>query len=718
MRQNHGAVASAELRKDHMHSMKKDKEPTPSTHQLRLLHFTAHARQKLAAKREIHDMVNYVIFLALFLTVAIMSTNGDDLFKFSKLVRSHLAVRPFQLINTSVYKSYADVSNLDEFYEYLVGPFWGALYGGDSYDGDVTLPSVLNTTTTNKTYVNYNRGYLGGVGRILGTIRLGQVRVAAHACDNLAPEGSTWCFPEYSSSTASTESFGLGHEPYEAVHTHLDEPRYISITNRVYPGPDFTVEIPNTESIDCDVMTKEHCTVYKMLDDLRANKFWDLATRAIFVDLSVYNPHCNALAVVRLFLEQTDGGGIMPSISVRPFVAHLSFDSTQTSFMLVCEGLLYLVVCHQAFVAVRSLRTVGIKYYAVRANIANDINIVFFFVVLGLKVLTHASMPTEFQDDVYVNVRSSANYDYLSRSVNSLNCFLSVLKVFKYLSFIPTFSVLTATVSGAVDELIGLFAMIAILLFGGSLAFTIAFGTMLRHYSIVVNSFYSLMGIFTLKFDAEEIFDGNRVLGPLFFVVFVSLIILVIMHMLIACFANAYLEQKQTQMQPKETQLHTLGADICDHILHNMIFAMPVVGHRVFLPLYIYAMKAMKDAPALTSGDSRMKSTDRRGAVHLLEEKSSREAVKAPGTNRVYPIQEDPTAVESDDGAPATFDNLLREMAEERMAFANEVELMLKHLNELQTKQSVAHARELVQVLATAHELEERLNSNLHEILE
>ncbi|RHY32614.1 hypothetical protein DYB32_002388 [Aphanomyces invadans] len=625
-----------------MHSMKKDKEPTPSTHQLRLLSFTAHARQKLAAKREIHDMVrqvcaslvcpltqakvNYVIFLALFLTVAIMSTNGDDLFKFSKLVRSHLAVRPFQLINTSVYKSYADVSNLDEFYEYLGGCH--------------------------------------------------PVRVAAHACDNLAPEGSTWCFPEYSSSTASTESFGLGHEPYEAVHTHLDEPRYISITNRVYPGPDFTVEIPNTESIDCDVMTKEHCTVYKMLDDLRANKFWDLATRAIFVDLSVYNPHCNALAVVRLFLEQTDGGGIMPSISVRPFVAHLSFDSTQTSFMLVCEGLLYLVVCHQAFVAVRSLRTVGIKYYAVRANIANDINIVFFVVVLGLKVLTHASMPTEFQDDVYVNVRyallatkacsgfanstttrrSSANYDYLSRSVNSLNCFLSVLKVF---------NVLTATVSGAVDELIGLFAMIAILLFGGSLAFTIAFGTMLRHYSIVVNSLYvcrsvacpmqpshplvlvsvrsySLMGIFTLKFDAEEIFDGNRVLGPLFFVVFVSLIILVIMHMLIACFAN----------------------------------------------------------------------------VHLLEEKSSREAVKAPGTNRVYPIQEDPTAVESDDGAPATFDNLLREMAEERLAFANEVELMLTHLNELQTKQSVAQARELVQVLATAHELEERLNSNLHEILE
>ncbi|ETV79418.1 hypothetical protein, variant [Aphanomyces astaci] len=525
--QNHGAAASAEARKEHMKSIKEEKAAQgTSTHQRLINNFTANAKHKLAAKREIHDMVNYVIFLALFLTVAITSTNGDDLFKFSKLVRSHLVVKNFQLVNTSVYKSYADVSNLDEFYEYLVGPFWGAIYGSDSYDGDETVYAATNASNSS---VNYNRGYIGGVGRILGTIRLGQVRVAGQACDNLATLGSTWCLPEYSTSTASTDSFGLGHELYEAVHTHIDEPSYISITNRVYPGPAFTVEIPNVEAAECNVVTKANCTVYTMLEELRHNKFWDLATRAIFVDFSVYNPHCKAVAVVRLFLEQTDGGGVMPSVSIRPFLPYVTPQTFQDMFAIVCESLLYLVVFHQAYVAVHGLRTVGFKYYAIRANIANDINIVFFFIVLGLKVLTHASLPTEFQDDVYVNLRSSANYDYLSRSVNSLNCFLSVLKVFKYLSFIPTFSILTATVSGAVDELIGLFVMIAILLFGGSLAFTIAFGSMLRHYSVVINSFYSLMGIFTLKFDAEEIFDGNRVLGPVFFVVFVSLIILVIM---------------------------------------------------------------------------------------------------------------------------------------------------------------------------------------------
>ncbi|RHY40248.1 hypothetical protein DYB30_001826 [Aphanomyces astaci] len=522
--------------------------------------------------------VNYVIFLALFLTVAITSTNGDDLFKFSKLVRSHLVVKNFQLVNTSVYKSYADVSNLDEFYEYL-----------------------------------------------------GTVRVAGQACDNLATLGSTWCLPEYSTSTASTDSFGLGHEPYEAVHTHIDEPSYISITNRVYPGPAFTVEIPNVEAAECNVVTKANCTVYTMLEELRHNKFWDLATRAIFVDFSVYNPHCKAVAVVRLFLEQTDGGGVMPSVSIRPFLPYVTPQTFQDMFAIVCESLLYLVVFHQAYVAVHGLRTVGFKYYAIRANIANDINIVFFFIVLGLKVLTHASLPTEFQDDVYVNLRSSANYDYLSRSVNSLNCFLSVLKVFKYLSctsmcilcgllcyavvatlVIPTFSILTATVSGAVDELIGLFVMIAILLFGGSLAFTI--------------------------------------------------------HMLIACFAN------ETQLFAKDMKLHTLGADVMDHILHR-------------------------------------------------ERQSHRSIREKPEnmTNRVFPINDTQTSSVGplDEAAVAAkIDHMLREMTDERTALSLDVERVLQHLEASKSTESEVHAQDLGVLLAYVHDLEEHLNSKLQAILQ
>ncbi|KAH9091325.1 hypothetical protein LEN26_018737 [Aphanomyces euteiches] len=647
-------------------------------------------------------MVNYFIFLALFLTVVIQTTSGDDMFKLSRLIKANLAEMNFQLTNTSVYKSYNTIDNVDELYEYMVGPFWDAIYGGNSFDGDSTFPEGS---------LYGGRGYLGGVGRILGKIRLGQVRVDPIPCENLAPNGISTCLPEYSSSTASTTSFGLGHELYEPVEEHIDEPSYISITNRVYPGPAFAVELPNIESSGCDAATKVNCAVWHTLEELRENKFWDLATRAIFIDLNVYNPHCDVVAVVRLFLEQTDGGGLTSTATIRPFRPYSMFKSG-ASVGLIVECVLYLVVLHHASVAFRRVRTVGIKYYAVRANIVNDINIVFFFVVLALRVLIYTSLPHEFNDEEYINLRSSANYDYMARGVNSVNCFLSVLKVFKYLSFIPTFRVLTSTVSGAVEELMGLFVMIAILLFGGSLAFTIAFGTLLRHYSVLINSFYALMGIFTLKFDAEEIYDGNRVLGPLFFLCFVSLIILVIMHMLIACFANAYIQQKESYLHAKEMKLQTLGADILDHILHNILFTTPVLGPRIFRPLYRYYVSVMKHS----SGGSRESQISEANKRNSIQVKSAQESKKIPdSTARIHPIADaspqpnDPPERTSQDAKE--LHEKITQIDADFSALVKDVEKRLRELEKSSVSAQEVH--ELAAFLNSLNALEDDLRANL-----
>ncbi|KAF0698651.1 Aste57867_10745 [Aphanomyces stellatus] len=715
--QSAAATIDARLERDRAASLKTGDrtaslfKPTSSPVNHMMAHLTAHAKHKLAAKKEIHEMVNYVIFLVLFLVVVIQNTNGDDMFKFATLVRRHLVEKNFHLVNTSVYKAYDDVSNLDELYEYLENPFYGAIYGGDSFDGD--------TTSHANAPLYGGQGYLGGFGRILGTIRLGQVRVHGEPCPNLAAAGATLCFPEYSSATDSTESFGLGREPYESAHTHVNEPSYISITNRVYPGPTFTVELPNQEDATCNVSTKTNCTVLAAIEELRENKFWDMATRAIFIDLSVYNPHADVVAVVRLFLEHTDSGGLMPTVSVRPFRPYLVLQTFQDIAVFACNVLLYLVVLGQAVAAVKALRTAGIKYYSVRGNITNDINIVFFFVVVVFETLVYSTLPSTFQDDAYFNIRASAYYDYMSKSVNSLNCFLSILKIFKFLAFIPTFSMLTSTVSSAVDELIGLFVMIAILLFGGSLAFTIAFGTMLRHYSVLMNSFYALMGIFTLKFDAEEIYEGNRVLGPLFFLFFVSLIVLVIMHMLIACFANAYLEQKESLLHAQETKTETLGADILDHILHNIVFATPILGPRVFLPLYLYCQEVMARTTILSNdGLSVNEQQQHPASKYVVQVKSStteRKKTTTESTTRIHPIAEpaappssalDVTTMKSEINA------MVQEIEMEHKALIQRVEESVKQLED-NREGNAADSQELADFLHSLVKWEEDMGRSV-----
>ncbi|OQR86190.1 hypothetical protein ACHHYP_10867 [Achlya hypogyna] len=637
----------------------------------------SHAAHKLRARTEILDMLKYFCFLALFLAFVINSTSSDARFRLGRLITTQILEKEFQIANTSVYKSYLTVDNLDEFYSFLTGPFWFSVFAAGSFDADTTYISGPL----------YNQpGFFGGSSQILGTIRIGQLRVAACPCEGVVPvENLTqpWCFPEYSSSTESKEPFGLG-VTYEAS-THESEPVFISITNRAYPGPTFTVELPNQEPRECEHESKHHCSVYAQLEALRTTKFFDTATRAIFVDFSVYNYNADVVTVVRLFVEQTMGGGLLATKNVVSFTPYLT-GTTSEQISLGIQVLLYLVVLAQAYSALRHLYIHGLAYYKAGGggSLANDINIVLFFLVAGLKCLMVLNLPSEYPPDVYINMRTSANYDYLSQSINSLNCFLSILKIFKYLSFLPTFNILTATVSNAISELVGLFILIAILLFGGSLAFTLAFGTSLAHYSVLLYSFYSLMSIFTLKLDVEEIFGANRILGPLFFITFVALIVLVIMHMLIACFENAYMEQKETYMFAKTMKVGSIGHEIVDHLLYHMIFKIPYLGPRVLLPWYqrsfVSSLNRTSD-PALVRKSPQLHTAGGPQVVPVttsaIEEMDFVETKNQAVHRMIAEIEEAHSAVVAD------IDHILENLTQRKVRHGPEVDILYEQLDAL-----------------------------------
>lgn len=45
------------------------------------------------------------------------------------------------------------------------------------------------------------------------------------------------------------------------------------------------------------------------------NRFFDLQTRGVFIDLTTYNANMNELLLVRLIAEQSEFGGLVPSSS-------------------------------------------------------------------------------------------------------------------------------------------------------------------------------------------------------------------------------------------------------------------------------------------------------------------------------------------------------------------------------------------------------------------
>ncbi|RHY79825.1 hypothetical protein DYB31_013805 [Aphanomyces astaci] len=137
-----------------------------------------------------------------------------------------------------------------------------------------------------------------------------------------------------------------------------------------------------------------------------------------------------------------------------------------------------------------------------------------------------------------------------------------------------------------------------------------------------------------------------------------------------------------------------------------MIFATPLLGKHVFLPLYIYGMKAMSAQPP---------SARERQSHRSIREKPENM------TNRVFPINDTQTSSVGplDEAAVAAkIDHMLREMTDERTALSLDVERVLQHLEASKSTESEVHAQDLGVLLAYVHDLEEHLNSKLQAILQ
>ncbi len=110
--------------------------------------------------------------------------------------------------NSNYLKTWNDVGNPSEFYQYLMGVFYPKVYTAASFDADETFPAATSlkspgTPGIEGSFLN-SRGFISGTHKILA-VRLSQVRATAVACDAPSTRFPTETSPksgfEYGSST-------------------------------------------------------------------------------------------------------------------------------------------------------------------------------------------------------------------------------------------------------------------------------------------------------------------------------------------------------------------------------------------------------------------------------------------------------------------------------------------------------------------------------------
>lgn len=307
-----------------------------------------------------------------------------------------------------------------EVYQYLHGPFFKHVWGGGSFDGEVTNNQTIPKGS--KSFRN-RPGWFSGTSRFIGGIRVGSTRSANYDCvlpPAFAAHASEFaCFEEYSEADPDTAPFGYP-DLLDLKFGSSQEPIYWSpISSDAFGSPSAYLVLPNVDGPeDADGQTP----ILRKLKALQRNHFIDAKTRVVSVDLTVYNPSLDFTVLVRLSIELNPGGSVVPTYHLQTLRLYSTYDPADM-FRSAVEILVLLMVLGYMLKEIVNLCRYGpLKYWFEHASAVHVANLVLFIVAAGYRIRGLTLLPDVVDPTTaeFVNFLDAADALDYATNINAL----------------------------------------------------------------------------------------------------------------------------------------------------------------------------------------------------------------------------------------------------------------------------------------------------------
>eukprot|EP00735_Rhodelphis_limneticus_P009312 TRINITY_DN267_c0_g1::TRINITY_DN267_c0_g1_i1::g.1709::m.1709 TRINITY_DN267_c0_g1::TRINITY_DN267_c0_g1_i1::g.1709 ORF type:complete len:877 (-),score=257.62,sp/Q4GZT3/PKD2_BOVIN/26.14/1e-52,PKD_channel/PF08016.7/4.8e-37,PKD_channel/PF08016.7/2.8e-34,Ion_trans/PF00520.26/2.4e+03,Ion_trans/PF00520.26/5.7e-15,EF-hand_1/PF00036.27/3.1e+03,EF-hand_1/PF00036.27/0.0021,IQ/PF00612.22/0.0018,EF-hand_7/PF13499.1/0.0027,EF-hand_8/PF13833.1/0.014,EF-hand_6/PF13405.1/4.5e+02,EF-hand_6/PF13405.1/0.45,EF-hand_5 len=538
------------------------------------------------AKNIVFEAVLYCLFLLIFTFLISLSRDNEESF----MMRDALAdiYTSEEFYSLEVYKNFDSIDNVEELYQWLVGPFMAATYS----------PNMFNTTTT-----PVQPGYMYGVNKLLGVVRFRQMRMGKDSCTLRSEWKDDFggdCIGSYDSDTLNKDPYG---GPDGTLYRFYDEEEAggteVWGELGLYGNAGHVVDITGTD-------------YFNSLQQIKAlidNEYIDLMTRMLIIDFGLYNANTNLYGDFRFLLEFPPTGSIIPSFKAR--IMNLNrYDGAMGGFVAFLEISTYTFVVYytvqelreikmfmersqrvkyhlkqlgfsQLFFSKRDIHSVidekrtltdrekyqeSIKvvldplnldaitsplpmttyfYFSDWSNFFDFLNLTLFYASFTLRMLTIGTTAStdwnQDSKDQYVDVQTVSDYYQMEQYCNASNAFLSWFKIFKYLRISRRMSQLIDTLAEGAGD-IGYFMIIfAIIFLSFAISGHVAFGVDVREFRTINQSALVLFrGLTEGSLDFYTLYDANRILGPLYYATFFILAFFVLMNMFLAIINQSY----------------------------------------------------------------------------------------------------------------------------------------------------------------------------------
>lgn len=319
-----------------------------------------------------------------------------------------------------------------------------------------------------------------------------------------------------------------------------------------YPGSGYVMDLPLNGSVARD-----------LLQQLESDRFIDLATRALVLDFTVYNAYLRLFNIVQFTFEFPPTGGTY--VQQSDIVLNLFRYSPANTPRIVLELLLVAYIVRRCTVQLRIMYRHGV-IRVLRSSIwqvLTTLHLLVFLTVIAVRLYVIdqvygtlsgqiASAISSASLDSVPTFQRLARLQYVDDLLNSINAALVWLKLLQYAQVSKRMCLLFRMLHRASVDFgwflvyflvcIGAFAQVGFLLFGLDVHSFRSFGV----------AMLTLLQAVAGDLDYSALVGAHAVLGPVFYISFYLVLLLILLNVFLAILNDAYLQTITEQEEDDE----------------------------------------------------------------------------------------------------------------------------------------------------------------------
>ena len=289
------------------------------------------------------------------------------------------------------------------------------------------------------------------------------------------------------------------------------------------------------------------------LDQLHELQWIDSQTRAVLIQLNLFNPNIGIFTSVAILIEILPSSGVYPSARFEPLDLYGKFPKNSkpsfhmpcslvfhSTFHIICVAIYFVFIVYFMIMEVRSMIRLK-KFYFRHAWSYIELGIIFCsWAAVGIHIWRTkeasriGSLFRETNGGIYLNFQLLAYINDIFSFLLGFCCFFGMLRLLRLCRYNERLNLLSNTLKRASRELISFSMMFSVIFMAFLTLYYLQFTAYIWECSTLLHTAQMLFEMLLLKFDATGIKNAAPVLGPLYFALFILFVVFVCINMFVS----------------------------------------------------------------------------------------------------------------------------------------------------------------------------------------